>query len=263
MNQAQGKNLTPPLKWAGGKRWLAPTIEKIWCDRQYQRLVEPFVGGMAISLGLMPSKALLNDTNPHLINFYRWLQKGLKIEIELKNEADYYYQCRSRFNSLIREDLANRKEAAELFYFLNKQGFNGLCRFNNKGEYNVPFGRYKRINAKQELTDYASNIKDWNFTCGDFSEIAIESGDLIYADPPYDVEFTKYSQKDFVWSDQVRLARWLSSLPVTVVASNQATERIIDLYEELGFELEFLDAPRKIACNGDRKPAKEILAFKE
>ncbi len=127
----QSEILTPPLKWAGGKRWLTSTIKEIWCQGQYQRLVEPFVGGMAISLGIMPAKALLNDVNSHLINFYRWLQKGLTIELEFVNESNYYYECRTRFNSLIKNNAANSKEAAELFYYLNKQGYNGLCRYNN------------------------------------------------------------------------------------------------------------------------------------
>ena len=263
IDKPQGEILTPPLKWAGGKRWLTSIIEEIWCKGEYKRLVEPFVGGMAISLGIMPPKALLNDNNSHLINFYKWLQKGLTIELELKNESDFYYECRRRFNSLIRNDAANTKEAAELFYYLNKQGYNVLCRFNNKDEFNVPFGNYKRINAKKELSYYSPSIKNWDFLCGDFAAIPIKIGDFIYADPPYDVEFTKYSKKNFLWNDQVRLANWLSSIPATVVASNQATERIIYLYEGLGFQIELLDAPRRISCNGDRKPAKEILAFKE
>ncbi|MGI0016303.1 MAG: DNA adenine methylase, partial [Nitrososphaera sp.] len=81
----------PPLKWAGGKRWLLPYLEPVWwpyCDR---RLVEPFCGGLAVALGLMPRRALLNDINPHAINLYRWLQKGLSINIPTRNEKELYY----------------------------------------------------------------------------------------------------------------------------------------------------------------------------
>lgn len=262
-NKPQGEILTPPLKWAGGKKWLVPAIKEKWHERKYKRLVEPFVGGMAISLGVLPSNALLNDNNPHLINFYRWLQKDLTIELDLKNESIFYYECREHFNSLIRNDSANTKEAAELFYFMNKQGYNGLCRFNNKGYFNVPFGKYKKINAKKDLSYFSCYVKNWNFSCGDFAEISIKPEDLVYADPPYDVEFTKYSQKDFLWKDQIRLAHWLSSIPANVIVSNQATERIINLYKQLEFQIEYLDAPRRISCNGNRTPAKEILAFKK
>lgn len=251
----------PPLKWAGGKRWLVPYVSELWCKQKYNRLVEPFVGGMAIALGIQPKKALLNDINPHLINFYRWLQKGLSIELELKNEAGCYYQYREEFNSLIKSGDTNSKKAAELFYFLNKQGYNGLCRFSKNG-FNVPFGKYKKVNCLQDLSNYTQPIQDWNFICMDFSEIKIQKRDFIYADPPYDVEFTKYSKEDFRWNDQVRLANWLASCSATVVTSNQATDRIVDLYKSLGFKIRFLDAPRRIACNGDRASAREIFAYR-
>jgi len=257
------ESFTPPLKWAGGKRWLVPILQEIWCKQKYNRLVEPFVGGMAISLGLLPMQALLNDINPHLINFYKWLQKGLLIELEFKNESDYYYKCREQFNNFIKYGDFNSKQAADLFYFLNKQGYNGLCRFNSRGEFNVPFGKYKKINGRRELNHYSNIIESWEFLCGDFSQLQIQEGDFIYADPPYDVQFTKYSKEDFQWADQVRLANWLASCPATVVASNQATNRIVNLYEKLGFTIEFLNAPRRISCSGDRTPAKEILVCKE
>jgi DNA adenine methylase len=64
------KRLDPPLKWAGGKRWLVPYLEKMYRPHRHRRLVEPFAGGLAVALGLMPERALLNDINPHLISFY-------------------------------------------------------------------------------------------------------------------------------------------------------------------------------------------------
>ncbi|MFB2835424.1 DNA adenine methylase [Floridanema evergladense] len=256
------QSLNPPLKWAGGKRWLVPILRELLGNRTYNRLVEPFVGGMAIALGLLPEKALLNDINPHLINFYRWLQRGLKIDIPLENDKDCYYQYRDRFNQLVKAGQSNTKSAAELFYFLNRSTYNGLVRFNSKGEFNVPFGQYKTINYTTDFTNYIPLLKDWVFSCGDFSMLSLEEGDLIYADPPYDVEFTRYSATDFKWEDQIRLAEWLAISKETVIVSNQATERVINLYTRLGFEIKLLDGPRRIACNGDRKPAKEILAFK-
>jgi DNA adenine methylase len=255
-------DLVPPLKWAGGKRWLLPILRPLWRGHADRRLVEPFVGGMAVSLGLMPGSALLNDVNRHVINFYRWLQRGLLIDIEMKNDKTLYYEHRQRFNGLIREGKDGTQDAAALFYYLNRTGYNGLCRFNKKGKFNVPFGRYKTIHYTRDFRAYAPALSGWQFSCTDFAHLRVHADDLIYADPPYDVEFTSYSAGGFGWEDQVRLAHWLARHPGPVAASNQATDRIVRLYHDLGFDSTLLDGPRRISCNGDRTPAREILAIK-
>jgi DNA adenine methylase len=96
----------------------------------------------------------------------------------------------------------------------------------------------------------------------DFEDISLARGDFVYADPPYDVEFTSYAKEGFSWHDQVRAAKWLATHDGPVILSNQATERILALYNSLGFKLTILPAPRKISCTGDRTPAKEVLALK-
>ncbi|HMA35281.1 MAG TPA: Dam family site-specific DNA-(adenine-N6)-methyltransferase [Chloroflexia bacterium] len=257
-----GPQLAPPLKWAGGKRWLVPALAPLWQPHTHRRLVEPFVGGLAVTLGLRPAVALLNDSNPHLINFYRWLQRGLVAHIEMANDKELFYRQRTRLNELIREGQATSPEAAALFYYLNRTCFNGLCRFNRQGEFNVPFGQYKTIRYTADFTAYAGVLAGWIFTTGDFTAMPLQPDDFVYADPPYDVEFTTYSPGGFSWPDQVRLAAWLAQHPGPVVASNQATERVLDLYARLGFTIRVLDAPRLIACNGDRTPAREMLATK-
>lgn len=213
-------------------------------------------------LALAPERALLNDINPHAINFYRWLKRGLVVEIPMKNDRDLYYAHRARFNELISGGGSESKEAAELFYYLNRTGYNGLCRFNHRGEFNVPFGRYNRIGYVSDFTAYTRLFSCWDFTSGDFETVALEPDDFVYADPPYDVEFTQYSKEGFRWEDQVRLAHWLSRHPGPVVLSNQATSRIRQLYADLKFQIRILDAPRLISCTGDRSSAKEVLATK-
>jgi DNA adenine methylase len=84
----------------------------------------------------------------------------------------------------------------------------------------------------------------------------------VYADPPYDVEFTAYSKGGFSWKDQERSASWLANHRGPVVLVNQATPRIERLYRKLGFQVRFLDAPRRISCTGDRTPAREILGIR-
>lgn len=213
-----------------------------------------------MALGLSPQNALLNDVNPHLINFYHQLREGLSVTIGMSNESDAYYRARDQFNALITEGRANTSEGAQLFYYLNRSCFNGLCRFNRSGLFNVPFGKYRKINYRADFLEYQSLFASWDFQHGDFSKLTLGRDDFLYADPPYDVEFTTYSAGGFSWADQERLAEWLALHPGPVVLSNQLTPRIEDLYKSHGFTLTTLHAPRRISCTGDRTPAKEVLA---
>lgn len=254
--------LKPPLKWAGGKRWLVSHLAPLWRQYADRRYVEPFCGGLAVVLGLQPARALLNDINPHLINFYRRLQSGMRPQIEMRNDEQLFYRHRERFNQLIQNGGAKSREAAELFYYLNRTCFNGLCRFNKTGEFNVPFGTYSTINYAADFAEYAEAFTEWEFTSVDVEQVGIQEDDFIYADPPYDVEFTTYSSGGFSWEDQQRTAKLLARHPGPVVISNQATPRIVELYEGLRFELSYLAGPRRISCTGDRTAAREILAIK-
>jgi DNA adenine methylase len=181
----------------------------------------------------------------------------------MQNNKKIYYQHRNRFNELIRTDQAKSEETAGLFYYLNRTCYNGLCRFNRSGEFNVPFGRYKKINYIRDFTTYKSVFRGWEFTARDFEKVSLEDNDFVYADPPYDVKFTKYSKEGFSWEDQVRLAKWLTNHKGPVVLSNQDTPRIRRLYHDLRYELICIGAPRLISCKGDERiHATEVLAFR-
>lgn len=253
--------LDPPLKWAGGKRWQVPHIRPLWEAAHAPRLVEPFCGGLSVALGLQPERALLNDLNPHLMHFYHCLRAGQLGPVPTENEASAFYRHRARFNELATAK-AFTPEAAALFFYLNRTCFNGLCRFNSKGAFNVPFGKYKTINYSRPWDAYVEQFAHWQFTCGDFADVPLQAGDFVYADPPYDVEFTTYSAGGFKWADQVRAAGWLAAHDGPVILVNQSTPRIEELYASLGFTLTYLDAPRRISCTGDRSPAKEVFATK-
>ena len=187
---------------------------------------------------------------PHLINFYRWVKRGLQIEIELRNDKDLFYRHRVRFNELLRKRRSSSREAASLFYFLNRTGFNGLCRFNGSGEFNVPFGRYNQIGYVRDYCRIVRRSADGSSPA--LTSSRLSSGrDFVYADPPYDVEFTQYQGRVLLVRPRTNGAL-ASRHPGPVVLVNQATDRIGRLYASLGFSLTELEAPRRINCNGDR-----------
>ena len=250
----------PPLKWAGGKRWQVPLIQALWAPHRHRRLVEPFCGGLAVSLGLRPQHAWLNDLNPHLVNFYRHVQRGFQIDLPLDNDRALYDAHRDRFNALLRDGQHETREAASLFYFLNRTGYNGLCRFNSRNQFNVPFGRYRSIAYVTDFSHYAEVLGTWTFSCIEFDALPLTDDDFVYADPPYDVPFRQYAARGFSWNDQVRTAEFLAGHRGPVVLANQATPRVLELYRGLGFDLQLVDAPRRISCNGNRTPAREVLA---
>src|SRR4051794_10008130 len=107
LERAESASLRPPLKWAGGKRWQLPHLEPFWSAHQGRRLVEPFCGGLAVTTGLIPRRALLNDINPHVINFYSWLKRGLTISFEMRYDAAVFYRARNEFNELLKIGKSN------------------------------------------------------------------------------------------------------------------------------------------------------------
>lgn len=260
--------LSPLLKWAGGKTWLAPLLREIYEPYRDRTWVEPFVGGMGATLGVMPERAILNDANPQLINLYQQVQSGKLTQdcINFENTREAFLINRQELNA--RHTLRGKYHLpyshidAALFLYLCRTCFNGLSRFNKKGEFNVNFGSYKNPKLVHDFAAYRQVFSQWQFTCGDFVRLAIAPNSFIYLDPPYDCQFTTYSSGGFSWTDQQLLIDWADTLDCPIVVSNAATDRVISLYENNGFELFFLDAPRRISCNGDRKPVKEVLAFK-
>src|SRR5262249_31116257 len=149
-----------------------------------------------------------------------------------------------------------------LFYYLNRTGYNGLCRFNRRGVFNVPFGRYKTINYAKtaDFQLYPDAMHRWTFTEGDVEALDLDPQDFVYSDPPYDGQFTHYSKGGFSWEDQQRTAAFLAQHKGPVILVNQATDRVKGLYRKLGYAVREFDAPRRISCTGDRTPAREVMA---
>lgn len=250
--------MDPLLKWAGGKRWQIPLLRDLVSPEVH--LVELFAGGAALAFGLEHRWVTLNDANRHLMNFYQFVKAGLPLPRTIHRAK--YYNVREVFNSRINSGIGLRsRQQAEDFYYLNRFGFNGLCRFNRDGEFNVPIGRGAATFTVPTLKPYQQLMLGWVLEEGDFEEVEFHRGDFVYADPPYDDGFTAYTEGDFGWGDQARLAARLARHSGPVIATNLATPRILDLYRGHGFVCYTAPAPRRISRDADgRTPVRELIA---
>lgn len=204
--------LVPPLKCQGIKTKLVSSIRKIAETREYSRWIEPFCGSGVVALNVQPKKALLCDTNRHIISLYQAIQSGsitaastkefLTSEGEkLKPQGEpYYYEVRTRFNA---------SPTPLDFLFLNRSCFNGVIRFNRKGQFNVPYCHKPQRFAQSYVTKITNQVRqiakvlsavDWTFEVCDFRETLAkaEAGDFVYADPPYAGRHVDYFNS---WSD--------------------------------------------------------------
>jgi DNA adenine methylase len=202
----------------------------------------------------------LNDNNLPLINFYRWLARGLTIPDNLTFSSDNFYGARSEFNELVRARKHGSRRAAELFYFLNRTCYNGLCRFNKQGEFNTPVGRYVEPKIARDLSPYSPYLQDWTFASGDFAGLSLEKKDFVFYDPPYDGGFADYGRRSFSWSDQQRVAQTASTHAGPVLLTNHATDRIVKLYKDSFDHIVLFESPRLIAANGKRHHTQEVMA---
>ena len=229
----------PPLKWAGGKRWLVPTLLPL-LPPEYGRYHEAFVGGGALYFGLGPSRASLNDLNRDLIDCYE----------ALRDDCEKVISCLWQMRASHEDFLAARcKKPQNLFQraawviYLTTLSFNGLYRVNRDGIFNVPYGHRppKRGFDVERLRSAAAVLRNANLTSTDFAKSleVCTRGDLVYLDPPYagskPGSFVRYEKSFFSWNDQKRLAglaRELAEQGCHVVVSNVDNEEARGLYTQ-------------------------------
>ncbi|MGG0716978.1 DNA adenine methylase [Robertmurraya massiliosenegalensis] len=253
----------PFLKWAGGKRQLLPEIRK-YIPEEMGTYFEPFIGAGAVLLDLQPKKAVFNDINIELVNVYQVVMNDVDALIEeLKkhengNDSDYFYEIRHLDRS--KEDYAKLSpvEKAARMIYLNKTCFNGLYRVNSKGQFNVPFGKYKNPQIVNEpvlrAVHHYLSTSEITILNTDFEKVveSAKEGDFVYFDPPYDPvsdtsSFTSYSLDGFKREDQLRLRDLcveLNKKGCKFMLSNSATDFIKDIYQE--FYIEIVSATRSI-----------------
>ncbi|CDZ75755.1 DNA adenine methylase [Legionella massiliensis] len=264
--------IRPFLKWAGNKYRCIETILNSFPIAA--RLVEPFTGSGAIFVNSTFQSYLLAEENKDLVVLFKCLQEGgndfitycSQLFCKDNNCADKYYQLREQFNKST--DLQLR---SALFLYLNRHGYNGLCRYNQSGIYNVPFGLYSNPYFPRKEMDYFHHKAQFaHFIHSDFRDTfaLAKPGDLIYCDPPYvplsnSANFASYTNKKFGEKDQLdlaALARECANKGITVIISNHDTE--FTRYHYRHSEIISFPVERSISCNANKRiPAQELVAI--
>lgn len=260
--------IEPFLKWPGGKRWLVQRYGALF-PKTYRRYIEPFLGGGAVFFHLSPSRAILSDANPELINAYKCLQGNPEIidrrlrRLHIHHGNPLYYRIRGMKP---KRDL----ERAIRFIYLNRTCFNGIYRVNHKGEFNVPVGSKDLVEYPEGyLKSIAKILRTASLNISDFEETLdrAEKGDFVFVDPPYTVmhnnnNFIKYNASLFSWADQVRLSlalRRAASKGAMIMLSNADHESVRTLYCEFGYHHQVHRSSALAANSVKRRETSELL----
>jgi len=255
------------LKWAGNKTAIMPELKKHLPAGP--RLVEPFAGSCAVMMATDYPHYLVADINADLINLYKKAAQYTEELIQCAwvlfsedNSAERYYENRLRFNE---DTTLTTLERAALFLYLNRHCYRGLCRYNQRGKFNVPFGNYKSpYFPHTEILTFAEKALRATFVCASYDETLamLQAGDVVYCDPPYDGTFSCYHTAGFSDDDQYDLASILvrrSSEGHPIIVSNSDTRLIRSFYRN--FTLHCISVKRSIGvAAGEGKTAGELIA---
>lgn len=265
---------SPFVKWAGGKRQLSEAIKKRM-PTEFNRYYEPFVGGGALYLELIPDGAVINDINSALMSAYRYIKdepENLMSKLDAldsglsEDPKPYYYQIRSLFNERL---LAKEYgiDTAAMLIFINKHCFNGLYRVNSKGAYNVPCNGSKRksysfdniMAVSRSLASATILNEDFETACSDAG-----AGDFVFFDSPYapnnPTSFESYTKEGFAKEEHERLAalfRKLTDRGCYCILTNHNTKFINELYS--GFQIDVVQVKRMINSDASKRNGTEVI----
>lgn len=264
-----GAVLTPPLKWAGGKRWLVASQRYLF-PTEFNTYVEPFVGGAAVFFALQPRSALLSDACEELIETYQAIRDDWKrVWCLLKRHHEHH--CRTYYYYMRRQQPRTPATRAARFIYLNRTCFNGLYRVNQQAQFNVPMGSKKwAVHKNDNFAAIAASLRCVRLVRQDF-QVAVDQcheGDLLYLDPPYTVRhnsnnFRRYNEAIFRWGDQVRLRDCLfraRDRGVQIVLSNADNNSIRQLYRGFGRTRQ-VKRPSTLAADAARRRNTTELLF--
>lgn len=253
--------MNPVLKYRGGKSREIPRFIHCVPD-DFARYIEPFFGGGAVYFHIEPENAIINDINSRLMTFYTQLKEQYPLMREQLNELQRQYEeNQTEYKQLkaMRPDERVPNANEELYYrirelfnhpddtyldgvlyfFINKTAYSGMIRYNNYGEYNVPFGRYPNFNTRFVTRRHHDLLQGAELCCQDYSEIfaMAQEDDFIFLDPPYDCVFNDYGNIDtmngFDEFQHRRLAEDFRSLPcraLMVIGKTPLTEALYGDY---------------------------------
>jgi len=268
-----GRLRKPFLKWAGAKTRVVPVLLPM-LPATARRFVEPFIGSGAVFLNTNYSTNLLSDSNEDIISLYNvlkrqggeFIERCRRLFVPGNNDEAQFYKFRDEFNAC-----SNSERRSALFVYLNRHCFNGLCRYNQKGEFNTPFGRYAAPQLPEDaMRSFAAKLEYAELAHRDFREVIRDtgSGDIVYCDPPYaplsaSANFTSYSAGGFQEQDQQDLAMLCEEAArrgAVVLISNHDTPYTKSLYKGADEIVEIL-VSRTISCDGQtRNKAMELIA---
>lgn len=259
--------IKPFLKWAGGKTQLLNELHK-YVPNNFNKYIEPFIGGGAMFFSLNPHESIIADSNEELVITYRQVKDAVEEIIQhletFEHNEEFYYNLRS----LDPSKLENSYRAARLIY-LNKTCFNGLYRVNKKGQFNVPYGKGNGSFLNEEVLRNASEfLADTTIINSDYLDVLNEfatDGDFIFLDPPYYPvgkysDFKRYTKEFFYHEDQVRLKEEferLVNIGCKVVLTNSDHEVILDLYSD--YQIDIIETRRMISSNSKTRKGKDII----
>lgn len=225
--------LLPIIKWSGGKRDEIKHFQEH--IPEYECYIEPFVGGGAVYFHLDPKKAVIADVHSELIALYSSIAKGYSKEIlqfmtDHPNDEIEYYKVRDEFKP------TTELERACKFYYERKTCYRGMLRYNKKGGFNIPFGRYKTISTNELLNDrYADVLSRTTILQSSFEDIFRDYNDpsnFVFLDPPYDSKFTDYGYCSFTKDHHIRLAECFKTTRNKCLMIIGKTDFIVDLYKD-------------------------------
>lgn len=257
------------LKWAGGKNWFIRN-QRHRIPIQYNRYIDPFLGGGSVFFFLEPQQAILNDINQELITTFRAIQNNWHgVEQQLRVHArnhnnDYYYRIRAMHP---RTDVTI---AARMIY-LNRTCFNGIYRVNRRGQFNVPIGTYHNVILEtDQLQQRSQIIQRAQLLCGDFEpviDMALRD-DFLFCDPPYAIldnehRFVGYTRETFDWNDQIRLSHAIERARrrgVKIIVTNVNHPDVRNFYQNNGYILEEVTRYSSISgMAGGRQQYSELI----